>query len=161
MHSLSQALVQGSKCPSSIFTMLLIEFFFYFDSLSSCSLWCSYLQSDSSKDFQRHIIDMLEDAEVVSTMLIPGAYTQTTVAQHSLPNSPSAGEAGIKICPGCSHVKNQEQRYLTWEKKKKTISICCPDAITSTQSQTHGRAAWIAATTIVTFAFHLVYWSAT
>ncbi|CAG07088.1 unnamed protein product, partial [Tetraodon nigroviridis] len=36
--------------------------------------WMSYLQSDSSKDFQRHIIDMLEDAEVVSTMLIPGAY---------------------------------------------------------------------------------------
>uniref|UniRef100_H3DBI2 N-terminal EF-hand calcium binding protein 3 n=1 Tax=Tetraodon nigroviridis TaxID=99883 RepID=H3DBI2_TETNG len=36
--------------------------------------WMSYLQSDSSKDFQRHIIDMLEDAEVVSTMLIPASW---------------------------------------------------------------------------------------
>ncbi|XP_069390056.1 N-terminal EF-hand calcium-binding protein 1 isoform X2 [Paralichthys olivaceus] len=34
--------------------------------------WMSYLQSNSSKDFQRCIIDMLEDAEVVSTMLLPG-----------------------------------------------------------------------------------------
>uniref|UniRef100_A0A3P8WR08 N-terminal EF-hand calcium binding protein 3 n=1 Tax=Cynoglossus semilaevis TaxID=244447 RepID=A0A3P8WR08_CYNSE len=33
--------------------------------------WMSYLQSNSSKDFQRCIIDMLEDAEVVSTMLLP------------------------------------------------------------------------------------------
>lgn len=32
----------------------------------------SYLQTNSSKDFQRCVIDMLEDAEVVSTMLIPG-----------------------------------------------------------------------------------------
>lgn len=87
---------------------------FYFDSFSSCSLWCSYLQSDSSKDFQRHIIDMLEDAEVVSTMLIPGAYMQMNVNLHSLWNSPSAGEAGIKIFPGCSHIKNHEQRYLAW-----------------------------------------------
>lgn len=59
----------------------------YFESFSSCSLWCSYLQSDSSKDFQRHIIDMLEDAEVVSTMLIPGAYMQMAVNLHSLWNS--------------------------------------------------------------------------
>uniref|UniRef100_A0A3Q0S4W6 N-terminal EF-hand calcium binding protein 3 n=1 Tax=Amphilophus citrinellus TaxID=61819 RepID=A0A3Q0S4W6_AMPCI len=36
--------------------------------------WMSYLQSNSSKDFQRCIIDMLEDAEVVSTMLLPGLY---------------------------------------------------------------------------------------
>uniref|UniRef100_A0A667Z1S4 ABM domain-containing protein n=1 Tax=Myripristis murdjan TaxID=586833 RepID=A0A667Z1S4_9TELE len=34
--------------------------------------WMSYLQSNSSKDFQRCIIDMLEDPEVVSTMLLPG-----------------------------------------------------------------------------------------
>ncbi|KAM7402412.1 hypothetical protein PAMP_017654 [Pampus punctatissimus] len=34
--------------------------------------WMSYLQSNSSKDFQRCIIDMLEDTEVVSTMLLPG-----------------------------------------------------------------------------------------
>ncbi|XP_044206207.1 N-terminal EF-hand calcium-binding protein 1 isoform X1 [Thunnus albacares] len=33
--------------------------------------WMSYLQSNNSKDFQRCIIDMLEDAEVVSTMLLP------------------------------------------------------------------------------------------
>ncbi|KAF0034540.1 hypothetical protein F2P81_012298 [Scophthalmus maximus] len=32
-----------------------------------------YLQSNSSKDFQRCIIDMLEDAEVVSTMLLPAS----------------------------------------------------------------------------------------
>ncbi|XP_011612370.2 N-terminal EF-hand calcium-binding protein 1 [Takifugu rubripes] len=36
--------------------------------------WMSYLQSDSSKVFQRHIIDMLEDTEVVSTMLIPASW---------------------------------------------------------------------------------------
>ncbi|XP_049444593.1 N-terminal EF-hand calcium-binding protein 1 [Epinephelus fuscoguttatus] len=36
--------------------------------------WMSYLQSNSSKDFQRCIIDMLEDAEVVSTMLIPASW---------------------------------------------------------------------------------------
>ncbi|XP_068172038.1 N-terminal EF-hand calcium-binding protein 1 [Antennarius striatus] len=36
--------------------------------------WMSYLQSDSSKDFQRCVIDMLEDAEVVSTMLIPASW---------------------------------------------------------------------------------------
>ncbi|MEQ2182069.1 hypothetical protein GOODEAATRI_018255 [Goodea atripinnis] len=34
--------------------------------------WMSYLQSNSSKDFQRCIIDMMEDAEIVSTMLLPG-----------------------------------------------------------------------------------------
>uniref|UniRef100_A0A3B3CCF7 N-terminal EF-hand calcium binding protein 3 n=1 Tax=Oryzias melastigma TaxID=30732 RepID=A0A3B3CCF7_ORYME len=33
--------------------------------------WMSYLQSNSSKDFQRCIIDMLEDAEIISTMLLP------------------------------------------------------------------------------------------
>jgi len=32
----------------------------------------SYLQSDASKMFQRCIIDMLEDPEIVSTMLMPG-----------------------------------------------------------------------------------------
>ncbi|XP_047188729.1 N-terminal EF-hand calcium-binding protein 1 isoform X3 [Scophthalmus maximus] len=36
--------------------------------------WMSYLQSNSSKDFQRCIIDMLEDAEVVSTMLLPASW---------------------------------------------------------------------------------------
>ncbi|XP_037346019.2 N-terminal EF-hand calcium-binding protein 1 [Pungitius pungitius] len=36
--------------------------------------WMSYLQSNSSKDFQRCAIDMLEDAEVVSTMLLPASW---------------------------------------------------------------------------------------
>ncbi|XP_029006844.1 N-terminal EF-hand calcium-binding protein 1 [Betta splendens] len=36
--------------------------------------WMSYLQSNGSKDFQRCVIDMLEDAEVVSTMLIPASW---------------------------------------------------------------------------------------
>ncbi|XP_060926568.1 N-terminal EF-hand calcium-binding protein 1 [Limanda limanda] len=36
--------------------------------------WMSYLQSNNSKDFQRCIIDMLEDAEVVSTMLLPASW---------------------------------------------------------------------------------------
>ncbi|XP_051271802.1 N-terminal EF-hand calcium-binding protein 1 isoform X2 [Dicentrarchus labrax] len=36
--------------------------------------WMSYLQSNDSKDFQRCIIDMLEDAEVVSTMLLPASW---------------------------------------------------------------------------------------
>ncbi|XP_056607628.1 N-terminal EF-hand calcium-binding protein 1 isoform X1 [Triplophysa dalaica] len=36
--------------------------------------WMSYLQSDSSKMFQRCIIDMLEDPEVVSTMLMPASW---------------------------------------------------------------------------------------
>ncbi|XP_075880948.1 N-terminal EF-hand calcium-binding protein 1 isoform X2 [Nelusetta ayraudi] len=36
--------------------------------------WMSYLQTNSSKDFQRCVIDMLEDAEVVSTMLIPASW---------------------------------------------------------------------------------------
>ncbi|KAK3556880.1 hypothetical protein QTP70_022379, partial [Hemibagrus guttatus] len=34
--------------------------------------WMSYLQSEASKTFQRYIIDMLEDPELVSTMLLPG-----------------------------------------------------------------------------------------
>ncbi|XP_058488808.1 N-terminal EF-hand calcium-binding protein 1 isoform X1 [Solea solea] len=36
--------------------------------------WMSYLQSNSSKDFQRCVIDMLEEAEVVSTMLLPASW---------------------------------------------------------------------------------------
>uniref|UniRef100_A0A3Q2PR04 N-terminal EF-hand calcium binding protein 3 n=1 Tax=Fundulus heteroclitus TaxID=8078 RepID=A0A3Q2PR04_FUNHE len=36
--------------------------------------WMSYLQSNSSKDFQRCIIDMMEDAEIVSTMLLPASW---------------------------------------------------------------------------------------
>ncbi|CAN9511864.1 unnamed protein product [Ophioblennius macclurei] len=36
--------------------------------------WMSYLQSNSSKDFQRCVIDMLEDAETVSTMLLPASW---------------------------------------------------------------------------------------
>ncbi|KAM9859619.1 N-terminal EF-hand calcium-binding protein 1 [Aulostomus maculatus] len=36
--------------------------------------WMSYLQSNDSKDFQRCVIDMLEDAEVVSTMLLPASW---------------------------------------------------------------------------------------
>uniref|UniRef100_A0A3Q3JAA4 ABM domain-containing protein n=3 Tax=Monopterus albus TaxID=43700 RepID=A0A3Q3JAA4_MONAL len=47
-----------------------IMYEFWQDRLS----WMSYLQSNSSKDFQRCIIDMLEDAEVVSTMLLPASW---------------------------------------------------------------------------------------
>ncbi|KAG7478382.1 hypothetical protein MATL_G00079700 [Megalops atlanticus] len=36
--------------------------------------WMSYLQSNSSKTFQRCIIDMLEDPEAVSTMLLPASW---------------------------------------------------------------------------------------
>uniref|UniRef100_A0A8C7Y6I9 N-terminal EF-hand calcium binding protein 3 n=1 Tax=Oryzias sinensis TaxID=183150 RepID=A0A8C7Y6I9_9TELE len=36
--------------------------------------WMSYLQSNCSKDFQRCIIDMLEDAEIINTMPLPGLY---------------------------------------------------------------------------------------
>ncbi|XP_022056179.2 N-terminal EF-hand calcium-binding protein 1 [Acanthochromis polyacanthus] len=36
--------------------------------------WMSYLQSNNSKDFQRCVIDMLEDAEKVSTMLLPASW---------------------------------------------------------------------------------------
>ncbi|TNM88687.1 hypothetical protein fugu_004941 [Takifugu bimaculatus] len=43
----------------------------YVDATSTQPENLHYLQSDSSKVFQRHIIDMLEDTEVVSTMLIP------------------------------------------------------------------------------------------
>lgn len=78
----------GSGQPASqlrLCTLLLLRVFLLtLDSFSSRSLGCSYLQSDSSKDFQRHVIDMLEEAEVVSTMLIPGAYTLMTGNQHSL-----------------------------------------------------------------------------
>nr|XP_019952099.1 PREDICTED: N-terminal EF-hand calcium-binding protein 1-like [Paralichthys olivaceus] len=42
--------------------------------------WMSYLQSNSSKDFQRCIIDMIEDAEVVSTMLLP-VFSKNSAAQ--------------------------------------------------------------------------------
>lgn len=51
----------------SLFLFLLL-----FSTLVVCL--CSYLQSNDSKDFQRCVIDMLEDAEVVSTMLLPGVY---------------------------------------------------------------------------------------
>lgn len=36
--------------------------------------WMSYLQSEASKTFQRSIIDMLEDPELVSTMLMPASW---------------------------------------------------------------------------------------
>ncbi|XP_056130778.1 N-terminal EF-hand calcium-binding protein 1 [Lampris incognitus] len=36
--------------------------------------WMSYLQSNSSKNFQRCIIDMLEDSEAVTTMLLPASW---------------------------------------------------------------------------------------
>ncbi|KAL2090580.1 hypothetical protein ACEWY4_012843 [Coilia grayii] len=36
--------------------------------------WMSYLQSESSKTFQRCVIDMLEDPEAVSTMLLPASW---------------------------------------------------------------------------------------
>ncbi|XP_028301536.1 N-terminal EF-hand calcium-binding protein 1-like [Gouania willdenowi] len=36
--------------------------------------WMSYLQSNSSKDFQHCIINMLEEAELVSTMLLPASW---------------------------------------------------------------------------------------
>ncbi|XP_055016631.1 N-terminal EF-hand calcium-binding protein 1 [Boleophthalmus pectinirostris] len=47
-----------------------IMYEFWQDRLS----WMSYLQSNSSKDFQRCVIDILEDAEVVSTMLLPASW---------------------------------------------------------------------------------------
>ncbi|KAG8007633.1 N-terminal EF-hand calcium-binding protein 1 [Nibea albiflora] len=46
----------------------------YIDATSAHSDNLHYLQSNDSKDFQRCIIDMLEDSEVVSTMLLPGLY---------------------------------------------------------------------------------------
>ncbi|KAI3369877.1 hypothetical protein L3Q82_024691 [Scortum barcoo] len=46
----------------------------YIDATAAHSDNLHYLQSNSSKDFQRCTIDMLEDAEVVSTMLLPGLY---------------------------------------------------------------------------------------
>ncbi|XP_023664590.1 N-terminal EF-hand calcium-binding protein 1 isoform X1 [Paramormyrops kingsleyae] len=36
--------------------------------------WMSYLQSNESKSFQRCIIDVLEDPEVMSTMLLPASW---------------------------------------------------------------------------------------
>ncbi|XP_019734930.1 N-terminal EF-hand calcium-binding protein 1-like [Hippocampus comes] len=36
--------------------------------------WMSYLQSSSSKAFQRCVINMLEDTEIVSTMLLPASW---------------------------------------------------------------------------------------
>ncbi|XP_036388337.1 N-terminal EF-hand calcium-binding protein 1-like [Megalops cyprinoides] len=36
--------------------------------------WMSYLQSNASKTFQRCIIDVLEDPEMVSTMLLPASW---------------------------------------------------------------------------------------
>ncbi|XP_016130970.1 N-terminal EF-hand calcium-binding protein 1 [Sinocyclocheilus grahami] len=36
--------------------------------------WMSYLQSDASKMFQRCIIDMQEDPEIISTMLMPASW---------------------------------------------------------------------------------------
>uniref|UniRef100_A0A3P9HSS3 N-terminal EF-hand calcium binding protein 3 n=1 Tax=Oryzias latipes TaxID=8090 RepID=A0A3P9HSS3_ORYLA len=36
--------------------------------------WMSYLQSNCSKDFQRCIIDMLEDAEIINTMPLPASW---------------------------------------------------------------------------------------
>ncbi|CAL9704980.1 unnamed protein product [Knipowitschia caucasica] len=47
-----------------------IMYEFWQDHLS----WMSYLQSNSSKDFQRCVIDLLEDAEMVSTMLLPASW---------------------------------------------------------------------------------------
>ncbi|XP_017264373.1 N-terminal EF-hand calcium-binding protein 1 isoform X2 [Kryptolebias marmoratus] len=46
----------------------------YIDATSAHSDNLHYLQSNSSKDFQRCIIDMMEDAEVVSTMLLPASW---------------------------------------------------------------------------------------
>ncbi|KAJ7999565.1 hypothetical protein DPEC_G00195740 [Dallia pectoralis] len=36
--------------------------------------WMNYLQSNGSKDFQRCVIDMLGDPELVSTMLLPASW---------------------------------------------------------------------------------------
>lgn len=47
-----------------------------------CRCVLSYLQSNSSKDFQRCVIDMLEDAEVVSTMLLPGLFMSSFIQTH-------------------------------------------------------------------------------
>ncbi|XP_061544784.1 N-terminal EF-hand calcium-binding protein 1 isoform X1 [Phycodurus eques] len=40
--------------------------------------WMSYLQSSSSKDFQRCVINMMEETEVVSTMLLPASWWMMT-----------------------------------------------------------------------------------
>ncbi|XP_067089332.1 N-terminal EF-hand calcium-binding protein 1 isoform X2 [Osmerus mordax] len=47
-----------------------IMYEFWQDRLS----WMSYLQSNASKNFQRCVIDMLEDPEVVSTMVLPASW---------------------------------------------------------------------------------------
>lgn len=47
-----------------------IMYEFWQDRLS----WMSYLQSPISKTFQRCIIDVLEDPEMVSTMLLPASW---------------------------------------------------------------------------------------
>ncbi|KAM8868639.1 N-terminal EF-hand calcium-binding protein 1 isoform 1-T1 [Synchiropus picturatus] len=54
--------LQGKSCY--------IMYEFWQDRLS----WMSYQQSNDSKDFQRSVIDLLEDAEVVSTMLLPASW---------------------------------------------------------------------------------------
>ncbi|KAM4587258.1 N-terminal EF-hand calcium-binding protein 1 isoform 2-T2 [Odontesthes bonariensis] len=46
----------------------------YIDATSAHSDNLHYLQSNGSKDFQRCIIDMLEDTEEVSTMLLPASW---------------------------------------------------------------------------------------
>ena len=45
----------------------------------SLSVPSSYLQSNASKNFQRCVIDMLEDPEVVSTMVLPGTLVSVCV----------------------------------------------------------------------------------
>ncbi|XP_075997394.1 N-terminal EF-hand calcium-binding protein 1 [Genypterus blacodes] len=61
MHVSVQKL-QGKSCY--------IMYEFWQDRIS----WMSYQQSNSNKEFQRCIIDMLEDPEVVSTMLLPASW---------------------------------------------------------------------------------------
>lgn len=59
--------VSVQKPPGKLFYIM---YEFWQDRIS----WMSYLQADSSKDFQRCVIDMLEDPEVVSTMLLPASW---------------------------------------------------------------------------------------
>ncbi|KAF3856590.1 hypothetical protein F7725_017313 [Dissostichus mawsoni] len=60
--------------------------------------WMSYLQSNSSKDFQRCVIDMLEEAEAVSTMLLPGVYICFHVCQYPTLNIIIHNILGSKCC---------------------------------------------------------------
>ncbi|KAG7244856.1 hypothetical protein INR49_029875 [Caranx melampygus] len=68
----------------------------YIDATSAHSDNLHYLQSNSSKDFQRCIIDMLEDAEIVSTMLLPALCFKDMVVLSNFCPLASGAEAGVE-----------------------------------------------------------------